>query len=35
MKVVKHWHKLIREVVDPLFLEIFKARLGEGLRHLV
>jgi len=30
MKVVKHWHRLPREVVEAPSLETFKARLGRA-----
>lgn len=35
MRVVKHWHKFPREVVDSTFLEVFKAKLDEVLGNLV
>ncbi|KFQ05429.1 hypothetical protein N329_00672, partial [Haliaeetus albicilla] len=35
MKVVKHWNRLPREVVDAPFLEVFKARLDGALSNLV
>jgi len=35
MKVVKHWNRLPREVVEAPFLETFKARLDGGLSNLV
>jgi len=35
MRVVKHWHRLPREVVDAPSLELFKAELDEALRNLV
>ncbi|KFW71672.1 hypothetical protein AS28_14093, partial [Pygoscelis adeliae] len=35
MKVVKHWHRLPREVVDAPSLEVFKARLDGALSNLV
>ncbi|KFM02341.1 hypothetical protein AS27_03122, partial [Aptenodytes forsteri] len=35
MRVVRHWHKLPREVVDAPSLETFKARLDGALRNLV
>jgi len=35
MRVVKHWHRLPREVVDAPSLETFKARLDGALINLV
>jgi len=35
VRVVKHWHRLTREVVDAPFLETFKARLHGALRKLI
>ncbi|KAK4832509.1 hypothetical protein QYF61_023574 [Mycteria americana] len=35
MRVVKHWHKLPREVVDAPSLETFKARLARALSNLI
>jgi len=35
MRVVKHWHRLPREVVDAPSLEMFKARLDGALSNLV
>jgi len=35
MKVVKHWNRLPREVVDAPSLEVFRARLDGALRNLV
>jgi len=35
MRVVKHWHRLPREVVDAPSLEIFKARLDGALSNLI
>ncbi|KAK4824024.1 hypothetical protein QYF61_009615 [Mycteria americana] len=35
MRVVKHWNKLPREVVDAPPLEVFKARLDGALSNLV
>ena len=35
MRVVKHWNKLPREVVDAPFLEIFKVRLNGALSNLI
>ncbi|KFU94905.1 hypothetical protein M959_03945, partial [Chaetura pelagica] len=35
MRVVRHWNRLPREVVDVPFLEVFKARLDEALCSLV
>ena len=34
MRVVKHWHRLLREVVDAPSLEVFKARLDGALGNL-
>ncbi|KFV46867.1 hypothetical protein N341_11237, partial [Tyto alba] len=31
MRVVKHWHRLPREVVNAPSLEIFKVKLEEAL----
>ncbi|KFV99771.1 hypothetical protein N326_01965, partial [Eurypyga helias] len=35
MRVVKHWHRLLREAVDAPSLETFKVRLDVGLSNLV
>jgi len=35
MRVVRHWHRLPREVVDAPSLEVFKARLDGALSNLV
>jgi len=35
MRVVKHWHRLPREVVDAPSLETFKARLDRALSNLI
>jgi len=35
VRVVKHWNKLPREVVEAPSLEIFKARLDGALSNLV
>ena len=35
MRVVKHWHRLPREVVDAPSPKTFKARLGGALSNLV
>jgi len=35
MRVVKHWHRLPREVVDAPSLETFKARLDGALSNLI
>jgi len=35
MRVVKHWHRLPREVVDAPSLEMFKARLVKALSNLI
>ncbi|KFW68364.1 hypothetical protein AS28_09642, partial [Pygoscelis adeliae] len=35
MRVVRHWNRLPREVVDVPSLEEFKVRLDEALSNLV
>ncbi|KFQ11834.1 hypothetical protein N329_11025, partial [Haliaeetus albicilla] len=35
LRVVKHWHRLPREVVDAPSLEMFKVRLDGALSNLV
>ncbi|KFQ94470.1 hypothetical protein Y956_06140, partial [Nipponia nippon] len=35
MRVVKHWNRLPREVVDAPSLETFKVRLDGGLSTLI
>ena len=35
VKVVRHWNRLLSEVVDALSLEAFKARLDGALSNLV
>ncbi|KFQ14517.1 hypothetical protein N330_08811, partial [Leptosomus discolor] len=35
MRVVKHWHRLPREVVDVPSLETFKVRLDRALSNLI
>ncbi|KFP51270.1 hypothetical protein N323_02043, partial [Cathartes aura] len=35
VRVVRHWHRLPREVVDAPSLEAFKARLDGALSNLV
>ncbi|KFP18574.1 hypothetical protein Z169_12716, partial [Egretta garzetta] len=35
MRVVKHWNRLPREVVEAPSLEIFKARLDGALSNLI
>jgi len=35
MRVVKHWHRLHREVVEVPSLEPFKARLDGALSNLI
>ncbi|KFV04781.1 hypothetical protein N340_12994, partial [Tauraco erythrolophus] len=35
MRVVRHWNRLSKAVVDAPFLEVFQARLDEALSNLV
>jgi len=35
LRVVRHWHRLPREVADAPSLEVFKARLDGALSNLV
>ncbi|KFM06285.1 hypothetical protein AS27_02240, partial [Aptenodytes forsteri] len=35
VRVVRHWNRLLREVVDAPSLEVFKARLDGALSNLV
>ena len=35
LRVVKHWHRLPREVVDTPSLETFTARLDSALSNLI
>ncbi|KFM05404.1 hypothetical protein AS27_15841, partial [Aptenodytes forsteri] len=35
LRVVRHWHRLPREVVDAPSLETFKARLDGALSNLI
>jgi len=35
MRVVRQWNMLSKEVVNAPSLEVFKARLDEGLSNLV
>ncbi|KFW69193.1 hypothetical protein AS28_14607, partial [Pygoscelis adeliae] len=35
LRVVKHWHRFPREVVDAPSLETFKVRLDGALRDLI
>ncbi|KFQ05813.1 hypothetical protein N329_12471, partial [Haliaeetus albicilla] len=35
MRMVKHWHRLTREVVDAPSLETFKVRLDGALSNLI
>ena len=34
MRVMRHWNRFPREVVDALFLAVFKARLNRALSNL-
>jgi len=34
-RVVKHWPRMPRDVLDALSLEVFKARLNEALGSLI
>jgi len=34
-RVLKHWHRLPREVTDTPSLETFKVRLDRALSHLI
>ena len=35
VRVVRHWNRLPRDVVDALSLETFKARLDQALSNLI
>ncbi|KFQ74634.1 hypothetical protein N335_12937, partial [Phaethon lepturus] len=35
VRVVKHWNRLPREVVDALSLEVFKVRLDAAWSNLI
>jgi len=35
VKVVRHWNKLYRNVVDALPMETFKSRLNQALGNLI
>ena len=35
VRVVRHWNRLLREVVDAPSLEVFKARLDGALSNLI
>lgn len=33
--IVKHWHNLLREVVDALYIETLEVRLVQALCNLI
>ena len=35
MRVVRHWNRLIRDVVEAPSLEAFKTRLGKDLSNVI
>ena len=35
VRVVRHWHRLPRDVVDALSLDTFKVRLDQALDNLI
>jgi len=35
MRVVRHWNRLLREIVDVPSLELFRVRLDGALSNLV
>ncbi|KFP37825.1 hypothetical protein N324_01817, partial [Chlamydotis macqueenii] len=35
VRMVRHWNRLLREVVNAPYLEVFKARLDGALSDLV
>ena len=35
MRVVRRWNRLLRNVVDALSLETFKAKLDQALSNLI
>ncbi|KFZ50835.1 hypothetical protein N321_06285, partial [Antrostomus carolinensis] len=35
VRMDRHWNRLPKEVVDALFLEVFKARLDEAWSNLI
>jgi len=35
VRLMRHWNRLLREIVDALSVEVFKARLDGALSNLV